>query len=127
MVRTRIGRAFIAIRDRDIAAEVIGVNITAYKVISFTISAFFAGIAGGMYGYTMGYIHPEHFTLLLSIQYLTMIIVGGLGTILGSIFGAVFIVLVPELIKALAQSLTLLIPGWKKNTLRNGTLPPSGF
>ena len=114
LVRTRIGRAFIAIRDRDIAAEVIGVNITAYKVISFTISAFFAGIAGGMYGYTMGYIHPEHFTLLLSIQYLTMIIVGGLGTILGSIFGAVFIVLVPEFIKTIALSLTLLIPGLEK-------------
>lgn len=113
LVRTRVGRAFIAIRDRDIAAEVMGVNITAYKVMAFTISSFFAGIAGSMYSYTMGYIHPEHFTLLLSIQYLAMIIAGGLGTILGTIFGAVFIVLVPELIKAIARSLELLIPALK--------------
>jgi branched-chain amino acid transport system permease protein len=110
LIRTRVGRAFIAIRDRDIAAEIMGVNITAYKVMAFTISSFFAGVAGAMYSYTMGYIHPEHFTLLLSIQYLAMIIVGGLGTILGSIFGAVFIILVPELIKSLSQLLTLLIP-----------------
>lgn len=110
LVRTRVGRAFVAIRDRDIAAEVMGVNITAYKVMSFTISSFFAGIGGAMYSYTMGYIHPDHFTLLLSIQYLAMIIVGGLGTVLGSIFGAVFIVLVPELIKSLSQLLTLVIP-----------------
>ncbi len=110
LIRTRVGRAFIAIRDRDIAAEIMGVDITSYKVMSFTISSFFAGIAGAMYSYTMGYIHPEHFTLLLSIQYLAMIIVGGLGTILGSIFGAVFIVLVPELIKSLSQLLTFLVP-----------------
>jgi branched-chain amino acid transport system permease protein len=110
IVRTRVGRAFVAIRDRDIAAEVMGVNITAYKVLSFTISSFFAGLAGGMYAYTMGYIQPDLFTLLLSIQYLTMIIVGGMGTVLGSVFGAVFIVLMPELIKNLAQAMTLVIP-----------------
>lgn len=110
LIRTRVGRAFIAIRDRDIAAEIMGINVTAYKLMSFTISSFFAGVAGAMYSYTMGYIHPEHFTLLLSIQYLAMIIVGGLGTILGSIFGAVFIILVPELIKFLSQMLALLIP-----------------
>ena len=114
LVRTRVGRAFIAIRDRDIAAEIIGVNITAYKVISFAVSSFFAGIAGSMYAYTMGYIQPDQFTLLLSIQYLAMIIVGGLGTVLGSIFGAVFIVLVPELIKSLAQGLTWLVPALER-------------
>lgn len=110
LVRTRVGRAFVAIRDRDIAAEIMGVDITAYKVLSFTVSSLFAGLAGGMYAYTMGYIQPDLFTLLLSIQYLTMIIVGGMGTVLGSIFGAVFIVLIPELIKNLAQIFTLVIP-----------------
>lgn len=110
LVRTRVGRAFIAIRDRDVAAGVMGVNITGYKVMSFTISSFFAGIAGAMYAFTMGYIQPDQFTLLLSIQYLAMIIVGGLGTVLGAIFGAVFIVLIPELIKNLAQAFTLFIP-----------------
>lgn len=127
LVRTRVGRAFIAIRDRDIAAEVMGVNITAYKVMAFTISSFFAGVAGSMYSYTMGYIHPEHFTLLLSIQYLTMIIVGGLGTILGSIFGAIFIILVPELIKAIARGSELLIPVLKGKYDEEWNIAAFGF
>ncbi len=127
LVRTRVGRAFIAIRDRDIAAEVMGVNITAYKVMAFTMSSFFAGVAGSMYSYTMGYIHPEHFTLLLSVQYLAMIIVGGLGTILGSIFGAVFIILVPELIKAIARASELLIPALKGKYDEEWNIAAFGF
>ena len=110
IVRTRVGRAFAAIRDRDVAAEVIGVDLTYYKVTAFALGAFFAGVAGGMYAYLMAYIHPEHFTLLLSIEYLTMVIVGGLGSILGSIFGAVFIVIIPEFIKMGAQGLESMIP-----------------
>jgi branched-chain amino acid transport system permease protein len=110
LVRTRVGRAFIAIRDRDIAAEVMGVNLTKYKVLAFGIGSFYAGVAGGLYGYVMEYIHPEHFTFLLSVQYLAMIIIGGLGSILGSIFGAIFITIIPEFIKGFAQFLTLLFP-----------------
>jgi branched-chain amino acid transport system permease protein len=110
LVRTRIGRAFIAIRDRDIAAEVMGVNLTKYKVMAFAIGSFYAGVAGGLYAYLMHYIHPEHFTFLLSVQYLAIIIVGGLGSILGSVFGAVFITIIPEFIKGLADLLTLAIP-----------------
>lgn len=110
IARTRVGRAFIAIRDRDVAAEVMGVALTKYKVTAFAIGAFYAGIAGGMYAYVMGHIHPEHFTLLGSIEYLAMIIVGGLGSVLGSIFGAVFIVVVPEFIKLMAQGLESMIP-----------------
>ena len=110
ITRTRVGRAFVAIRDRDVAAEVIGVNLTRYKVTAFAISSFYAGVAGGLYAYVMAYINPEHFTLMLSIEYLTMIIVGGLGSILGSILGAVFIVVAPEFIKMFAQSLESVIP-----------------
>jgi branched-chain amino acid transport system permease protein len=110
LLRTRVGRAFVAIRDRDVAAEVIGVNLTYYKVLAFTISSLYAGVAGGLYSYAMNYVHPEHFTFLLSVQYLAMIIVGGLGSILGSIIGAVFITIMPEFIKALAELLTSFIP-----------------
>jgi branched-chain amino acid transport system permease protein len=113
LVRTRIGRAFIAIRDRDIAAEVMGVNLTKYKVMAFAIGSFYAGVAGGLYAYLMHYIHPEHFTFLLSVQYLAIIIVGGLGSILGSVFGAVFITIIPEFIKGLADLLTFAIPALK--------------
>ena len=100
----------MAVRDRDVAAEALGVNLTLYKVIAFAVSAFYAGVAGGLYAYVMGYINPEHFTMMLSIEYLTMIIVGGLGSILGSILGAVFIVLTPEMIKLTAQKLEAIIP-----------------
>ncbi len=105
LARTRIGRAFVAIRDRDVAAEVIGVNLTKYKVMAFAISSFYGGVAGGLYSYSTTYLHPENFTLLLSIEYIAMIIVGGLGSILGSIFGAVFLTAMPDIIKGLADSL----------------------
>ncbi|MBU1277224.1 MAG: branched-chain amino acid ABC transporter permease [Proteobacteria bacterium] len=110
IVRTRVGRAFVAVRDRDIAAEVMGVNLTLYKVMAFALSSFYAGVAGVMYAYVMGHIHPEHFTMLHSVEYLAMIIVGGLGSILGSIFGAIFIVVIPEFIKILAQTIEEAIP-----------------
>jgi len=88
LMKTRVGRAFVAIRDSDIAAEVIGVNLTVYKTLSFAISAFYAGIAGGLFGFILGFFNPEPFNLILSIIFLVMIVVGGLGSILGAILGA---------------------------------------
>jgi branched-chain amino acid transport system permease protein len=102
LARTRVGRAFVAIRDRDVAASVIGVNLTKYKVMAFSVAAFYGGVAGGLYSYSTGYLHPENFTLLLSIEYIAMIIVGGLGSVLGSIFGAVFLTVMPDVIKSIA-------------------------
>ncbi len=91
MMKTRVGRAFVAIRDSDIAAEVIGVNLTTYKTLSFAISAFYAGIAGGLFGFVLGFFNPEPFNLILSIIFLVMIVVGGLGSIVGAVMGAVLI------------------------------------
>jgi branched-chain amino acid transport system permease protein len=91
LMKTRVGRAFTAIRDSDIAAEVIGVNLTAYKTLSFAISAFYAGIAGGLFGFVLGFFNPEPFNLILSIIFLVMIVVGGLGSIVGAVMGAVLI------------------------------------
>jgi branched-chain amino acid transport system permease protein len=99
LIRTRVGRAFIAIRDRDLAAELMGINLFRYKLISFAISSFYAGVAGSLWVSFMNIVTPEHFPLFLSIEYLAMIIVGGLGRVLGSIYGAIFMVLVPELLK----------------------------
>jgi len=96
MMRMKIGRAFVAIRDRDIAADVIGVDLTRYKVMAFGISSFYAGVAGSLFAYYTTHVNPEYFTIFLSVEYLAMIIVGGLGSILGSILGALFIGLVPE-------------------------------
>jgi branched-chain amino acid transport system permease protein len=99
LIRTKTGRAFIAIRDRDLAAELIGINLFRYKLMSFAISSFYAGVAGSLWVSFMNIVTPEHFPLSLSIEYLAMVIVGGLGSVLGSIFGAVFMVLVPEILK----------------------------
>lgn len=99
LFRTRIGRAFIAIRDRDISAEVLGIPLLRYKLMSFAISSFYAGIAGGMWAYFFRAVGPESFTIVESIFYLAAIIVGGMGSILGAIIGAAFMTLVPEVLR----------------------------
>jgi branched-chain amino acid transport system permease protein len=110
MLRTKVGRAFIAIRDRDIAAESMGVSLTRYKVLAFALSSFYVGIAGGFYAYYTSYVHPEHFNIMLSIEFIAMIIIGGMGTVLGSIFGAIFITLVPEGLRWVSYSIGQIYP-----------------
>jgi branched-chain amino acid transport system permease protein len=95
LVRSRIGRAFVAIRDHDIAAELIGIDIFRYKLIAFAISSFYAGVTGVLYTYYLGVANYEQFQINVSIDYLAMIIIGGLGSVLGSILGAVFVTLLP--------------------------------
>ena len=105
LVRTRYGRAFIAIRDNDRAAEGMGIPIFRYKLLSFAISSFYAGLAGGLYAYYMISITPEPFTLWTSIEFIAMIIIGGLGNIPGSVFGTVFIVALNEVLRHITQYL----------------------
>jgi len=107
LFRTRIGRAFIAIRDRDISAEVLGIPLLRYKLLSFALSSFYAGVAGGLWAYFFRVVTPESFPLIMSIFFLAAIIVGGMGTILGGILGAVFMTMVPELLKLLVGWLPL--------------------
>src|SRR5579863_285792 len=95
LVRSRIGRAFIAIRDQDIAAEIIGIDIFRYKLYAFAISSFYAGVTGVLYTYYLGIANYEQFQLDVSIDYLAMVIIGGLGSILGSILGAIFVTMLP--------------------------------
>jgi len=99
LMRSRIGRAFIAIRDQDIAAEIIGINIFRYKLLAFAISSFYAGVTGVLYTYFLGIANYEQFQIGVSIDYLAMIIIGGLGSVLGSIFGAAFVTLLPIVIR----------------------------
>jgi len=103
LIRTKVGRAWVAIRDRDISAEVKGVHLAKYKTMSFFVSSFYAGVAGGLYAYYITDISPEHFPIHLSIDYLAMIIIGGMGSILGSLFGAMFVTMLPEGIRIAAD------------------------
>jgi len=110
IVRTKPGRAFMAIRDRYISAEIIGVPLFQYKLIAFAISSFFAGVSGSLWAHYIGIITPEHFNVMVSIQYLSMIIIGGLGSIFGTILGTIFIVLLPELLRAISGPLSSSYP-----------------
>ena len=114
LIRSRMGRAFIAIRDRDLSAEIIGINLFKYKLSSFAISSFYAGVAGALWVTFLKVVTPDHFPFILSIQYLAMIIVGGLGSVLGSVFGAVFITLTPELLNYLSEIVKETAPGYEE-------------
>jgi len=104
LMRTRVGRAFIAIRDQDIAAEIIGINIFKYKLLAFAISSFYAGVTGVLYTYYLGIANYEQFQITTSIDYLAMIIIGGLGSVLGSVFGAIFVTLLPIVIRSVMEA-----------------------
>jgi branched-chain amino acid transport system permease protein len=110
LLRTRVGRAFIAIRDRDISAELMGISLLRYKTYAFAVSSFMAGLSGCLWVNFLKTVTPEHFPLLESVRYLAMIIVGGMGSILGSIFGALFMTMVPEVIKSILGMLVNVFP-----------------
>ena len=110
LFRTRVGRAFIAVRDRDVAASVMGVSLLRYKLLAFIVSSFYAGVAGGLMAHHSRILFPDSFTLLVAIDYLAMVIIGGMGSIVGSIFGAIFMTLLPEVLKLTATSLTGIYP-----------------
>ena len=94
MLRSRLGRAWIAIRDNDIAAETMGVNIVAYKLYAFFVAGFFAGIAGSFYISTLSAVSPEHYEWFYSLLWVGIILIGGVGSIQGLVFGSAFVVLV---------------------------------
>jgi branched-chain amino acid transport system permease protein len=112
IIRTRIGRAFVAVRDQDVAAEVLGVDVARYKLLAFGLSSFYAGIAGALLGHLSKAVNYEQFTIDLSIQYLAMIVIGGLGSIPGTIFGAAFITLLPILLRNFLEAFKDVIPGY---------------
>lgn len=105
LFRTHIGRAFIAIRDQDIAAEVMGVNIFRYKLLAFATSSFLVGLAGAMLALHSTAISFERFTIEVSIEYLAMIIIGGLGSVSGSVYGAAFVIILPEVLRNIGTSI----------------------
>jgi branched-chain amino acid transport system permease protein len=96
LVRTRIGRAWMAIRDRDVAAEIMGIGLLRYKMLAFVVSSFYAGVAGALLSFCFYQAaNIEEYTLVISIRLLGMIIIGGMGSILGAYLGAAFVVLLP--------------------------------
>jgi branched-chain amino acid transport system permease protein len=110
LFRTALGRSFMAVRDQDIAAQAVGVNLTRAKVTAFALSSGYAGLAGALTAHYTGIVTWERFTLGVSVTYVGMIIVGGLGSVAGSIYGAAFLLLVPPLLSALADAVKDTVP-----------------
>jgi len=110
ITRTKVGRAFVAIRDNDIAAAAMGINTYAYKLMAFGLAGFYAGIAGGLWVGYIGYATWEHFTIIDSIWYLGIILIGGAGSIAGAYFGALFVRGVKEISYVVSPLIGGLIP-----------------
>jgi branched-chain amino acid transport system permease protein len=101
LTRSKIGRAFLALKESPVAAEAMGIHTSVYKTLAFVLSAFYTGVAGGLFAYVVGFLSPDAFTLEMSIDFAAMVIIGGMGSIWGSILGAIFLT-------ALNQSLASL-------------------
>ena len=103
IMRSRTGRALQAIRDRDIAAEVMGVNEAKYKRIAFAISSFYAGIAGALFGSFLGKVAGNQFDIFLSVEFIAILLIGGAGTVSGALAGTFFVVILPEAVKKITE------------------------
>ncbi len=122
LFRTRIGRAFIAIRDGELSAEILGVNLMRYKLYSFAIASALAGLSGALFSYVFLAITPTLFELPMSIQMLAALVMGGVASTLGPVFGAIFIVMVPEAVKAVLALISGGDMGWAEYTAPASTL-----
>lgn len=116
LLRAPTGRAWIAIRDSEIAAQSMGVNLAIYKSIAFAYSAGLMGLAGALFAHKIAYLAPDIFTILLSIQFLLLVIVGGLGSLHGAVFGAIFVALLPPLIAILRGAIPESLAGFAAAT-----------
>ncbi|HEY0585209.1 MAG TPA: branched-chain amino acid ABC transporter permease [Pseudoduganella sp.] len=108
MIRSNVGRSWMAVRDMDVAAEVIGIRLMRTKLLAFAVSSFYCGVAGALYAFAyLGTVEPEAYNLDLSFRILFMIIIGGVGSVLGSFLGSAFIVLLPVFLNIVAHGLSL--------------------
>jgi branched-chain amino acid transport system permease protein len=124
--RTHLGRAMLAVRDREIAASVIGINVARVKLAAFALSAFYAGIAGGLLAYLGRSVNYEQFGFDMSIQFLAMIVIGGLASVRGSLIGAVFVTLLPIVLRGIVAPLEAVLPGATSGVISSLQLVLSG-
>ena len=103
LANSTYGRALFAIRDDEVAAEALGVDTTSYKVLAFVLGAFFAGVAGGLFAHFLSYLNPNSFTFIRSIEVIAMVVLGGMGSISGSVLAAIILTLLPEVLRPVKQ------------------------
>jgi branched-chain amino acid transport system permease protein len=105
IMRSRVGKSFIAIREDELAAEAMGINTTQFKIWAFTIGAFYAGIAGCLYAFFFRYINPTNFGFMKSIEILCMVVLGGMGNTYGAVLGAIIITVLPEFLRSVSPEI----------------------
>lgn len=110
VIHSSHGRAMLSVRDNEVAAESMGINAFKYKLLAFVITAFFAGIAGGLYAHYWGYIQPTNFDFNKSIEYLTFVVFGGMGSLSGSIIAAIILTVLPELLRGFNEYRMIIYP-----------------
>ena len=103
MMKSRHGRAILAIRENEIAADSCGIQTTYYKVLGFAVSAAFAGVAGGLYAGYLGVLNPGNFGFMKSIEILVMVVLGGMGSMLGSVLSATVLTVLPEALRSFSE------------------------
>ncbi len=119
-MNSKQGRCFVAVKEDEIAAQSVGINTTYYKILAFIISSFFAGLGGALTGHYMMYLRPDIFSYAKTVESVSMVILGGLGSLTGSILGALFITLLPEVFRNLATVFSNWGMDGASNFLRGG-------
>lgn len=109
IMKSSHGRAFVSIREDELASELMGVNTTYYKVLAFVVGAFFAGLGGGLFGHYLGLLNPAKFNFILSVEIIVMVVLGGMGSLSGSILAAVILTILPEWLRNFTPRLAELI------------------
>jgi len=117
LLRTRVGRAWIAIRDNDIAAETMGVNVVYYKLLAFFAAGVLAGVAGAVWIPSLLFVSPEHFQFSWGLWLVGVILIGGIGSLHGVVFGAIFVTLIPELLRFAVFPLSDVYPALSERFL----------
>lgn len=110
LIHSSYGRAILSVRENEIAAEAMGIDVTKYKVIAFAISSFFAGVAGGLFAHYQGFIDPNSFSFNRSVEVVIMVVIGGMGSLSGSILGAVIVTVLPEVLRVFEQYRMVIFP-----------------
>jgi len=123
LVNSTYGRGFLSVRDDEIAAEAMGINTTKYKVLAFSLAAFFAGIAGGLYAHFKQFITPDGFNFMGSISIVTMVILGGMGSTGGAVIAAILLTILPEVLRKVSDY--PFLPHWLVPLLKNQMIPYS--
>ena len=106
--RSKVGRAFLALKESPVAAEAMGIDTAFYKTLAFVLSAFYTGLAGGLFAYVVSYLSPDAFSLEMSIDFAAMVIVGGMGSLRGSILGAAFLTALNQYLASLQDARALI-------------------